>query len=117
MGMNLVKDNLNLFTRLRGGLLRLRVNTGRWGWEGTLLYEERVCTYCNRKEIEDEFHVLFMCPVWSSFRKPLEKKYIEYRRKDLCSVLATTNKSLVDDICKFSRSVLIMRDEMEEVLS
>ena len=44
-------------TKLWGGLLELRANTGRYE---NLAYEERICLVCN-VAIENEFHFLLEC--------------------------------------------------------
>ena len=35
----------------------LHVETGRWR---NILYENRLCAYCNKNDIGDEFHYLFV---------------------------------------------------------
>ena len=111
------REEINMFTRLRGGFLRLRANTGRWGWEGVLPYERRICTFCNCNKIEDEYHVLFVCPVWSSYRDHLMRKFVEFKRRDLKRVLASSNRSMIKGVFWLLKRVLLMRQEIEDVLS
>ena len=40
--------------------------------------EMRTCLNCNRKETEDEFHVVIACPKYSSFRDDLFQKLNKY---------------------------------------
>ena len=53
-----------IMTKLRGGLLELRANTGRYK---NLAYEERICLVCN-VAIENEFHFLLECCQYNSIR-------------------------------------------------
>ena len=59
-------------TRLRISAHKLRIETERFN--NKLQYippEMRTCLNCNRKETEDEFHVIIACPKYSSFRDDL----------------------------------------------
>ena len=33
------------------------------------LRENRLCTFCNQNDIEDEFHFIFKCPFYSNLRQ------------------------------------------------
>jgi hypothetical protein len=56
-----------LFTMLRGGTNRLRVETGRWEQE-TL--NKRICEIClSRDQVEDESHFLLDCVVYKEIRE------------------------------------------------
>ena len=46
----------------------LHIETGRF--KNTPL-EDRICTLCNSNEIEDEFHFVMKCPVYSEIRNSL----------------------------------------------
>ena len=62
-----------LWTKLRGGCLELRVETGRWetimmrGKQVMLPRGFRMCTLCF-EEVEDEEHTLFRCPSFKRIR-------------------------------------------------
>lgn len=113
LDMNLAIDCQNLLTRLRGGLLAIRINTARW-YENTLV-EFRKCQFCNLGQIEDEFHFLFVCPVWSGFRARV-LKYEEFRVKDLKGVLSVRDRRMSLDLCDFLKASLRMRLDIESVL-
>ena len=77
-------------TRLRISAHKLRIETERFN--NKLQYippEMRTCLNCNRKETEDEFHVIIACPKYSSIRddlfqkcKILNKYFNEYGDKE-----------------------------------
>ena len=62
-----------MWTKLRGGCLELRVETGRW--ETTMVMGKqvkmprwvRLCTLCF-EEVEDAEHTLFRCPCFNKLR-------------------------------------------------
>ncbi len=57
-------------TRLRVSSHRLAVEAGRWHKPISIPFDDRKCQVCN--VLEDEFHFLFICPVY----KELREKYI-----------------------------------------
>ena len=58
-------------TKLRGGLLDLRANTGRYV---NIPYKDRICLIC-KTSIEDEFLFLFECNNYVSIRQNLIPEY------------------------------------------
>ena len=53
-------------TKLRIASHRLELETGRWSRHNAISFEERKCKICN--QLEDEFHFLFECPIYSNLR-------------------------------------------------
>jgi len=60
------------FCKFRCGVAPIRIETGRY--EG-LPIQERNCPFCNN--VEDEYHVLFHCPVYCDIRETLFKRASE----------------------------------------
>ena len=58
-------------TKLRLSSIDLEIERGRYS---NLDRNERKCKIC-RTEIEDEFHFLFICPIYADLRKTLLKPY------------------------------------------
>ena len=46
-----------------------------WNITINLKLEERICQLCDLNCVEDEFHFLCICPVYSDLRKDLYLKY------------------------------------------
>lgn len=57
-----------LIARLRVGALKLRVETGRFR---RLQLSERLCEHCSLGQIEDEFHFVTTCQLYSQERMEL----------------------------------------------
>ena len=62
----------SLLGQFRMAILPLYVETGRFN--NTPL-ERRLCTCCSLNEIEDEYHVLMICPKYDNLRQPFLKNY------------------------------------------
>ena len=54
-------------SRLRVSSHRLAIESGRWHKPNIIPLNERKCQYCNK--LEDEFHFLLECPLYTHFRK------------------------------------------------
>ena len=113
LGLNLPLKTRNTFTKLRGGLLRIEVNLGRWRGKN---YEKRICPLCNYNEIEDEIHVLFTCPVWNCYRDQL-KDYSCFREKDIVKLCTSDDESLINYVKRYIELVITEREEILEILS
>ena len=67
-----INSNRKALCRLRRSSHRLFIERGRWKSMPRL---DRKCTLCN--EIEDEYHVMLICPRYTVLRKKyLQKCYI-----------------------------------------
>ena len=63
------------FVQCRGGVARLRVETGTWIG---LRREERVCEFCVSGEVEDETHMMTRCRKWKEVWKNMEGSVEEH---------------------------------------
>ena len=70
----LSKGEKSYFTQFRCGILRLRVETGRYIG---LNANERICTLGTSNEIEDEMHLLLKCSLYDNLRQTLVAKVVE----------------------------------------
>ena len=57
-------------SQLRCGILPLRIETGRYGTK-YIPECERTCIFCNSGEIESEYHFIFDCVLYETYRKEL----------------------------------------------
>ncbi len=67
-----------LISCLRAGVLRLRIESGRYEKNGLHAYsgvpiEYRVCILCKKAKVEDEIHFLCECEVYEDERKHLKR--------------------------------------------
>ena len=61
---NLDKHKRSLISRLRLGVLGLRIETGRFS---KISYENRICELC-KKHVENEVHFVLECPMLADVR-------------------------------------------------
>ena len=60
-------------TRLCIAAHRLFIETGRWATPTPIALENHKCIICNL--IEDKFHFILVCPMYTSFRHYIPKYY------------------------------------------
>ena len=74
--ININKNVRTSFTKFRLSSHKLLVERGRWTIS-KLDYELRKCTLCNSGDIEDDYHVTFVCEQFAdSRRKYLKNTFI-----------------------------------------
>lgn len=70
--LNILPKKLRMaLSQLRLSSHQLRIETGRYA-QNRVDREQRICTLCNKSDIEDEYHFVLVCPVYSHLRQ----KYI-----------------------------------------
>jgi hypothetical protein len=104
---------INCIAQIRGGLIRIAINEGRWN---NIKREDRICSYCNKGEIEDEQHFIFICPTWSGFRRQL-RQYRIFKQNSIQDLFKTRDVNLLRDLYVYTIEALNMRDEINENLS
>ena len=99
-----------LFFLLRTGELPLRINTGRWVG---LPKKERICKFCNLHMIEDEYHFVFICPLYTDLRMKYIPTINIYSMQTLYQLLSTKNIQLLVNVCKFVKyAIMVRKDSM-----
>jgi len=61
-------------TNIAGYVTRINIERGRWN--GTPR-NERICRFCNK--VEDEYHFLFECTIYSTIRETYLSRYYRVR--------------------------------------
>ena len=76
---NLNRINSSLVCKLKAGVFRIRIETGRY--KGTK-EELGICELCTKGEVEDKIHFVFKCKALKQTRKPyIDKFYDEHGGK------------------------------------
>ena len=78
---------------------QVSLEAGSWARRVRVAYDERKCRVCNI--LEDEFHVIFECPVYSDLRKLYIDKYYINRPSmlKLIELLNRYHKKQIPIIC------------------
>ncbi len=89
---NVVCDAAGLHTSVVGSLLRFRlaahdlhVCVGRWHLRDRTL---RVCNRCSSQHVEDEFHMIFECPLYTDLRQRYHPLFANFGGWRDCSLVA-----------------------------
>ena len=52
----------------------LALSPGSWVKLRSLPYDERLCNLCQRQDLEDEYHLVLICPVYIELKKQFIKR-------------------------------------------
>ena len=92
----------------------LNVETGRWK-RPLIPYERRFCNVCNMK-IEDEYHIIFECPLYEDLRKQLIPYHFRVRPSmyKLISLINSNNDKTIKAFAKFVYLSFKLRKELND---
>ena len=92
--------------KFRTGNHRLPITESRYV-EGGLGLDVTVCKMCNKYDLCDEFHVLFVCKHFEEQRKKYLKKYF-YNRPNTLKMFSLFNSSFkqLSQLAKFIRYIM-----------
>ena len=95
--------------KLRGSGLYINVHIGR---RQNIPYEERVCVNCS-KCIEDEYHVLFECPLYNNIRNRFIPRYYTFHpnQHKMVNLMTTESEIILNNLGKFVMYMQRIRDE------
>ena len=104
---NYNRDLRQCLTKIRLSSHKLYIERGRWQ-KPKVEYCDRLCTLCEQRDIEDEYHVLMTCPHYKSLRlKFIKKKYYEKpSMRKFTNLLTTTNDCELHRLMTFIKLVL-----------
>ena len=74
------KRQRSLLAQFRAGILPLEVEVGRFR---NIPLSERTCKLCNLNNVEDEYHLLLECPIYSELRSTL---FLKANSKGMCKI-------------------------------
>ena len=88
----------------------LFIETGR---HKNITRDKRFCKICTT-EIEDEYHFLLVCPIYSTLRTKFLKKYYWYRPSmyKLIQLLSVNNVKELCSLGKFIYKALALRNDL-----
>jgi hypothetical protein len=116
---NLTRSQRSFIARLRLGVLPINVEVGRYN---ATPREQRLCTICKNKEVEDEMHILFYCPAYNDKREMLvnhaSQLIVNFDKLDQMDQIhsLTTHPNLVRKTCHFIKEAMTLRQENMRVI-
>ena len=99
---NLPKKRRSLCAQIRGGILPLYIETGRY----VGLDEERICQMCDLNEIENEYHFVLYCPCYCRVREEL------FNNINYVHMLDISDSQLIN--CLFEKHVFKLANYLEK---
>ena len=118
--LNLKGSQRCIIAKLRLGILPINIELGRYN---NTPREDRLCTVCDKQEVEDEKHLLFSCPVYANERRILLTSASHHipnfnlLNKDDKIKLLTTHINLVRKTSSFVLKALQLRNEELRILA
>ena len=84
---------------------RLPIKQGRWN---NILRENRLCTFCDVKDVGDEYHHMMTCSFFLEYRKKFIYRKCYTRPNVLLfnELMSSYNKNQLVQICKFIRVII-----------
>ena len=88
----------------------LAIETGRRG-SNRVERQNRICIYCEKRDIEDEYHFLFICPLYKELRiKYIDKKlWKSPSMYNLVKLLKIEEPNTLKDLARFISEALSIR--------
>ncbi|XP_050403757.1 uncharacterized protein LOC126819646 [Patella vulgata] len=71
----ITRHQRRLISQTRSGSLPIAIETGRYS-KPPILLENRLCNYCDQKEIENEFHVIMKCKAYNDIRREILADFV-----------------------------------------
>ena len=101
----------NTLAKFRLSSHKLNIEVGR---HNNIPRNERKCTLCNLNDIEDEFHFLLKCPLYTTFRRQYIPKYF-YTNTNMfkyITLMQSENISTLKNIALFCDKSFKLRDTL-----
>ena len=87
-----VRHDLRMFyTKFSQNSHKFLIERARWR-KTVISYHERTCTVCNKRDIQDEYHVALICEYFRNIRKKYIKPYY-YNRPSMIKFIELMNKN------------------------
>jgi len=109
--LDVLPSNLRFFiTRFRISAHSLRIQTGRYA-RNRLDRNLRVCQLCQEQDVEDEFHVILKCPLFTSLRKKYVKKNVYDKPSvfKLIEMFKSKDKQTLTNLALYLKEALNLR--------
>lgn len=101
-------------TKIRLSSHALRIQTGRYG-RNRLDRAERLCLFCETRQIDFEYHFICECPIFRDIRIKFIKAFYIIRPSvyKLCELLNTKSKKDLVNLGKYIKEAFEIRKSLE----
>ena len=105
-------------TRFRIAAHSLRIVTGRFG-PNRIPHSERYCQCCENRDIEDVYHFVCICPLYSELRKRYinEKYYKPPSMYTFISLIESRDNHKLTNLARYIKLGLDTRSKVHNIFS
>ena len=103
-------------TRLPTSNHRLAIESGRWHKPHVLPLIERKCS--SREDLEDEYHFLLVCPMYTELRMEYLPEYYHQRPNMLkyVELMSSKKSNIITKLANYTYKAFKIRNEVEYVV-
>lgn len=106
----IVKQDLSYITKYRISAHKLNIETGRYH---NIERQHRTCV-CNPSIVEDEYHFILICPLYTDLRQRLIKKYY-YTRPSAYKLITLFNCTSIKQMRNFGKYLRLATDQRNNI--
>lgn len=98
-------------SKLRLSSHNLNIEEGRYRNIGR---NERYCTFCNKRDLEDEYHFILICPAYNEIRNKYIKQYYVKRPSmfKFIELLQSNNVNILKNLARFTLQAFEIRTSL-----
>ena len=85
------------------------VQTGSWVKPRSLPYDELLCNLCQIHDLEDEYHLVLICPVSIELKKKILFYFIRPNMDKLIQLVTTNNKCILRKSAMYLHHAFVLR--------
>lgn len=102
-----------VLSRLRLSSHKLQIEVGRYSHQ-RVDRTQRQCTMCNTADIEDEYHFVCVCTLYSNIRNTYIKAYYSRRPSmyKFIDLMKSNNVNILRNLCKFISEAFLLRNSV-----
>ena len=117
--LNFLPHTLRFYiTKFRTSAHSLLIQVGRYG-RNRIPRNERICTYCNTGQVEDEYHFILECPLYMHLRRKFIQRYYYIRpsMRKLIELFKSDKRIILYNLALYLKKATLTRTNHINVLS
>ena len=103
----------HVMSQLRLSSHKLRIETGRYGRNREERHD-RICVFCDSRDIEDQFHFIFKCHIYNNLRKRYISRYYwhNHRMFKMIGLLQSENQIVLNNLSCYINCAIKIRNNL-----
>jgi hypothetical protein len=106
-----IRKYRHCYSQFRSGYHELEIEKGRYS---NIPIHERICKVCNSKQVETEYHFVFICPMFKDLRaRFIPRKFlINPNVMKLHILMSSRNETYIKDLASYIYLAFVRRKEL-----